>query len=771
MLVFKKESKKILITLGIVLINSIVFAQEINPEVKTIADQFYFDITGSNGAIKNYYEIAQNETTSNYVINYEQGGFVMVSDNKVSGFSEVNEYSIEGSPLESELINFNKTEVHGAPSDIKAQTTQQNKALDGAIDPFLTDVWGGVNCYDNNGNTVYPGNYYTPYHCSPGCVAISMSQVLHYYNWPIKGMGSNVFSDNYDGSLIRHASFFDNIAYDWDNMLDEYQGKPSTDIQRKAIGELFYSADCALQMNFEPYGSTSNIDQTPFVYENFFRFTSHYEDVTWDLFWQRLYDNIQLGYPVPVAVDASVTGDGHVFVANGYKEINGDPYYYLNWGWYNDNNVNGWYNIQGWTNTSPGYNTITGAAFDIMPNPQIMSIESNGAGNDFTVNWEVSNRINWDEFTLEQKVDEGAWVEVASGITSKYYTINNPTGNVYQFRVKVMRDGNYYNDSWSETEVYTVTGGFDGYGDFGGMQYAYARQTPDFDLDFSGDYTFETWMRLKNSNSNGDVILDQQSVFAMEITDVTATDYSVKFKSHSTGAALNSGTSGEKLLKNEWVHVAVTHSGNTTKLFVDGLVRDENTGSNFNLTTSNNALNIGERYQSGYSGRIRADFDQIRISSVARYSSNFTPIKGQFYDVDANTIMYLPFQNVHKVRLKDAAHNLSVIVKNESGFVEWNFEPSDDIISNIDVELLKASAFVYPNPVTNNSLQVSFSNELSLGQVEINLYDLNGRKLNVNVSETSSNAWNVSFSNTSQGQYILVITGNGFSASKKIIIE
>ena len=76
-----------------------------------------------------------------------------------------------------------------------------------SIDPFLNDVWGGVNCYDNNGNAVYPGNYYTPNHASAGCVAISMSQILYYYKWPLKGVGSNVYSDNFSGSLLRHASF------------------------------------------------------------------------------------------------------------------------------------------------------------------------------------------------------------------------------------------------------------------------------------------------------------------------------------------------------------------------------------------------------------------------------------------------------------------------------------------------------------------------------------------------------------------------------------
>ncbi|MFY0713004.1 C10 family peptidase [Seonamhaeicola sp. NFXS20] len=639
------------------------------------------------------------------------------------------------------------------------------------IGPFLTDVWGGVNCYDNNGNPVYPGNYYTPSHSSAGCVAISMSQILHYYEWPIKGVGSQVYMDYFNGTLTRHASFFENIEYDWDNMLDEYQGKASTDVEQRAIGELFYSAACALEMDFEPYGSTSNINKTPFVYKNFFRFTGHYEDVTWASFWTKLKENILAGYPVPIAVSASRTGDGHVFVADGYKEIGGTPYYHINWGWYNDNNINGWYNIQGWTSSTGGYNTITGAVFDVLPNPQITAIEPTGTGNDFTVSWEVSQRINWNEFTLEQKVDQGDWTEVASGITSKSYTINNPTGHVYQFRVKSMIDGVYYDDSWSETEAYAVEGGFDGYAEFGGSQYAYARQTPNNDLDFTNDYTFETWIRLKDGNSNGNVIIDQQPVFGIEITDVTASDYSVKFISHSTGAELNSNASGAKLQNNQWVHVAIAHTGNTTKLFIDGVLRQEDTSTNFNLTSSNSALNMAERYSSGYSGMIKADLDQVRISNIARYTSNFTPIREQIYEVDANTILYLPFQNVHNVRLTDYAANISFIVKNEEGYVEWNFEETSKSLSNEDFELIKSSLTMYPNPVTGNQFELALSPSLNLPEVAVRVFDLQGRSIEVQAFEKALNSWSITLPNITSGMYVLQVSGKGFSASKKIIVK
>ncbi|UMB60657.1 C10 family peptidase [Lutibacter sp. A80] len=556
----------------------------------------------------------------------------------------------------------------------KPDIQNTNSKTSNTVSPILTDVWGSVNCKDNEGNTIYPSNYYTPSHASPGCVAISMSQILYYYKWPIKGVGSNVYNDNYNGTLIRHQAFFDNVTYDWDNMLDEYMNKASTKTQQKAIGELMYHTGVALQMDYEPSGSTSNINKTPFVYQNHFRYTSNYQDITWEFFWQRLNENILAGIPVPIAVSASRTGDGHVFIADGYKEVDGVPYYHLNWGWHNDNNINGWYNIQGWTSTSPGYNTITGAAFDILPNPQITTIESTGTNNSFTINWEVSDKITCDEFTLEQKIDEGDWEEVSTGITSKNYTITNPTGQVYQFRVKAKINGSYYENSWSEVEVHAINT-YNGYAYFGGEQYAYARQTPDNDLDFTEDYTFETWIRLKDSNTNGNIILDQQDVFSLEITNITASNYAIKFSSYTTNTSL---ISNEDLTINEWTHIAVTHAQNQTKLYVNGILQNEDTGTNFNLTSSNNALNIGEKYVVGYSNFIKADLDQLRISSSKRYATNFTPNRALIYEIDSNTIAYFPFQNVHNVRLKDEASNLSVIVKNDTNYVEWKFEATID---------------------------------------------------------------------------------------------
>ena len=753
----------------------LMISQNNKSTLTNFASNFISQISEETKIPKNYIILDSEKLVKNYAFNFTNGGYVILIDNPpiytVLAFSEKGVFNVENNPFLAGHSN-NAKKVTLDPTNF---TSLENTTLNvfrnpyTTVEPFMTDVWGGVNCKDDNNDNVYATNHYTPNHCSPGCVAIAPSQILHYYEWPIKGEGSNVYADNYNGSLLRHKAFFDQNNYDWANMLDEYMGVSSSTVEQQAVGKLMYDMGVSIQMDYESSGSTNNLDNVPFVLENFFRFTGHYEDGSWTSFWDRLYEHMQQQRPVPIAVEASATGDGHVMVANGYKLINSNPYYYINWGWWNNNSINGWYNLQGWNSSTGGYNTITGAIFDMLPEPQITSISANGTANDFVVSWEVSSLLNWDEFTLEQKVDTGTWETVATGIVEKEYTISNPSGTVYQFRVKAKVDGLYYSDSTSEIEIYTITGGYNGYARFEGSQYAYARQTPDNDLDFTNDYTFETWIKINETNQNADVILDQQSVFALEIYDVTASDYSVIFKSHSnTNAELLSSQTGSKLQNGSWYHIAMSKSGSTSKLFVNGTLRDSNFGSDFNLTSSNNALNIGEKYNSGYSSWIKADFDQIRISSIGRYSTDFTPSQDNHFDIDSETIAYFTFQNVHRKRFKDEAYNLSVIVKNESNYISWQFEETTNSLSIENQELLNRILQVYPNPTTDYiTIQYTKNDVFDINDFSFYLYDINGKIISIQTINDQSKK--IDLQKLITGTYFLTVKGEGFTATKKII--
>ena len=707
----------------------------------------------------------------NYAVNFDEGGYILLQNINnhlhITAIIPEGKFSIENNHLVKDTSKVHLYRIADLPALDVSYRNRRHTNQD--VGNFVTNEWGSVNCIDDQNNIVNVTNYYTPDHCSAGCVAISTSQILHYYKWPRIGMGNNTYSDNYNGSLVRHGAFFDERPYDWADMLDQYMYVASTDAQREAAGKLVYDVAVAVEMNFEPSGSSSNVNKVPFILENYFRYTGHYEAKSWSNFWSRMYQNMQDHIPVSVAVENSA-GDGHAFVVSGYKEIDGDPYYYINWGWYNQGTPNnGWYNMQAWNNATPGYNTILGALFDVVPEPEITSITPSGTGNDFTIHWEVAQNINYEEFTLQRKIDGGSWQTVATGITGQDYTYQNPTGHVYLFRVKGKAHGGYYLNSYSEPVPYAPQGSFNGYGSFEGQQYAYAKQTPDYDLIFNHDYTFETWIRLHPGNQNGDVIFDRQYIFAFEIEDVTSSDYSVVFKSPASQDALHSHNTGQKLQIGQWYHIAVTNEGSTAKLFVNGEERDSNDQNHFHLNSSNTAINIGERYHGSYSGFIKADLDQIRWSDVARYTGNFTPNQATGFTVDDHTKAYFKFENVHRNRLKDEAFKTSVRVKNAPGYVTWNFDFDPNGNSAVSQFEFSRNMIVYPNPATDFVTVKSLQKKFNLQDFELHVYDLSGREIEGLKRQISSDYDRIDMSQMPKGLYILTLQNALFKAKTTII--
>ena len=756
----------------------ILFSFQLNAQLSNlakVATKTFYNFAAKEAIPKSYIRIDADKAQKSIAFNFENGGWIIIKDDathEIMAFSEKGELTgidnplMKGRSLQKGLIS------NTIKSDIKQinfnnlSTARRNT---NNVDAFLPDVWGGVNCFDAGGSNVYPGNYYTPIHCSPGCVAISNSQVLHYYQWPIIGVGSNTYKDNYTDrnsvtTLKRHSQQFDNHTYDWANMLDAYQGVNSTTVQQEAVGTLMYDLGVAVEMDYEDEGSTSNLANMPSVLSNYFRFSGVYHTKSWGSFWTKIRESIEMLRPIPIAIENSDNNEGHVFVADGIVISGSTQLHHLNWGWYNRDNTNGWYNIRAWVVGGTGYDTVLGAIFDMLPEPQIMSITPTGTGNDFTISWEASNMLNWTEFTLEQKVDqETTWTEVATGITQKNYTITNPTGDVYQFRVKAKSEGQYYDNSWSEREVYAVSGSYNGYVAFGGGQHCYARQTPDTDIDFTGDYTMETWLRVHAGNQNGDVIFDQKDVFGLTIENVTASDYAVRFTSFSSGVSITS--SGTKPLNDEWVHIAVSKTGNAVKLFIDGDLK-ASANNSFNLIASNNALNIGEKFHGSYSGLINADFDQTRLSSVGRYASNFTPDQSTDFTVDNDTKAYFKYQNVHRNRLKDEAHKISVVAVNSSNYVVWKLD-SDSTASISQLEL-NSMLKVYPNPTTDYvTVNLANNNVLNFDNLTFSVSDINGKLiLTKSLSETDHK---IDLNNLTSGTYLLTVKGNDFSATQKII--
>jgi hypothetical protein len=88
-----------------------------------------------------------------------------------------------------------------------------------------------------------------------------------------------------------------------------------------------------------------------------------------------------------------------------------------------------------------------------------------------------------------------------------------------------------------------------------------------------------------------------------------------------------------------WNHFAWTTNGNTNQIFYNGVSLGTFTRTASLWTTNTNEYNIGAQQSSSYANGIRGWIDEFRVSSIVRYTSNFTPT-GPFVN-DANTVLLL----------------------------------------------------------------------------------------------------------------------------------
>jgi hypothetical protein len=168
---------------------------------------------------------------------------------------------------------------------------------------------------------------------------------------------------------------------------------------------------------------------------------------------------------------------------------------------------------------------------------------------------------------------------------------------------------------------------FDGSGDY------LTGVTGDYTFGTS-DFTIECWFRYSSLTS-----------FA------TITDFRFNAGSNTMAIYFDSGvlkvhldsavriTSSNSFNANTWYHVALSRSGTSTKLFVDGT----QTGSTYTDSTnysSSNKLAIGANYDFNAVTHWNGHIDEFRISNTARYTTTFTPSTAPFVN-DANTVLLL----------------------------------------------------------------------------------------------------------------------------------
>jgi len=296
--------------------------------------------------------------------------------------------------------------------------------------PLLESSFGQTNCHSPSGSIVNVTNIFTPNNYAVGCVAISLTTVLHYDKWPLHGSGENSYSDYTGASQGTYSANFNETYYDWDHILNKYDHQESSSDQRVALGRLAYHAAIALNMNFENGGSTSNVSQIPNALMNYFKHYGEYRTNNSTQFFTDIDSMIVKNTVVPLAVSGN--GNGHSIICDGWQIVeSGNKYYHLNMGWWGASD--GWYQIQNSFNAG-GYSVIDGGVFNIVPTPDIDASSSAGS---FSINWQIPKNIEFSGFELQVKIGRAHWATLANLTNETSFTTENDGESNYAFRIRM----------------------------------------------------------------------------------------------------------------------------------------------------------------------------------------------------------------------------------------------------------------------------------------------------------------------------------------------
>lgn len=325
-----------------------------------------------NVTLSRVFKSAEN-TPLAYVFNYnENEGFVILSADDIA--RPLIGYSFEGAFPEGELIpSFafwmkhytleietairNQDQPH---SDAAAQWTevlQPNPAKKDVqmVQPLLLTRWNQDDPY----NELCPVDAAGPGgHVYVGCVALSMAQVMKYYNHPATGTGSNTTYSWQNGGYGTLTVNFANQTYLWNNMPNALAGS------NLEVAKMLYHCAIAVDMNFSPDGSGSYTELVVTALKSYFKYntTCSYKDR--DAYTLTNWKNLlkaQVDAGKPMCYNGSGDGGGHAWNCDGYE----GELFHMNWGW--GGSANGFYDLDDLTAGGYTFDYNFGAVIDIYP--------------------------------------------------------------------------------------------------------------------------------------------------------------------------------------------------------------------------------------------------------------------------------------------------------------------------------------------------------------------------------------------------------------------
>jgi len=298
-----------------------------------------------------------------YVYNYDGGGYVIVSGDDrtadILGFSDKGHIDAKHLPvnmkswLQGYVKQIESIPISATPRRV-ATTRSEPKA---ALATKLKTAWGQEFPYDRHTPEITFSwkDQDTTMHTATGCVATAMSMLMHYYQYPAKlkkGIPSYegtcdvpVYdeetgkTDTIPDVKWKTEDIPDSTPIDWTNITEKYN-EQSSDVEIEAVSRLMQYCGAAVDMQ---YGIESSATTDGLLVG--LKDVMDYQDVyclnAFEYDYQgwvdAVYHEMSKAGPVLFAGQTPTQG-GHRFILDGYQSEGGNDYFYVNWGWYGQDN-------------------------------------------------------------------------------------------------------------------------------------------------------------------------------------------------------------------------------------------------------------------------------------------------------------------------------------------------------------------------------------------------------------------------------------------------
>lgn len=361
-----KKAKTILLFIQVLLFSQSLFAAPIDDKTALeIANKFLFD---NNKKVLRNYEHHILTSSQLYVINYslkgEPKGFIVIANedsmpSPVLAFSQESRIDLNNSTMQSILKQYSKEISEwrkGKTQSAKEETIYYQKK-NSSCPPLLKSsvLW----------NQYFPYNLLIPRDADGkrslvGCTAVSMAQIMKYYEYPSHGTGTFTYTKpTKKGKAFSATVCYDSLSINWKAIADNYNPEDSV-AASTTICPLLYHCAVGAEMIFGSEASTgfSAPASNAFVrYFNYHPGIYHLakNTLTDSQLQQLLYREMEAGRPVMCC------GHQHFFVCDGFI----DDFFHFDWGW--KGSMNGYYKLSALNPNTENFQMMTHLTVKIRP--------------------------------------------------------------------------------------------------------------------------------------------------------------------------------------------------------------------------------------------------------------------------------------------------------------------------------------------------------------------------------------------------------------------